>query len=231
MVTNRFVDEGFAGFPVESVVVRRFAVRSGPAEGSETVIEFDRAAVPIGVRGEAQSPVLRWTPAPRTPMHTRPLSAGLGEVPADADIYQLSLNDKILMTANLQGDGLFLQDETGNHGVIHFFDVSDARHPRRIGPALETHGALHNAAISTDGSQVALQILEDEGRLRRTLVAWVHGAGLSPVQLLDAPRSGEGLQFVRNFLFVGMQDPPLSALAETATTDTIALFDLRRIAK
>jgi hypothetical protein len=142
-------------------------------------------------------------------------------------LYRLSPNSTFLLTLRLRGRGVDAQGETGSFGLLEYFDISEAHRPRRIGPPLVADGPLHNAAVSPDGSRIALQILEGDGRFKRTLLLIRQGNRLTTSRRLLTPRRSEGLQFMGDFLFVGMEDPPQSVPTETATTDTIALFDLR----
>src|SRR5437867_1183173 len=145
VVANR-LGKALGPFPVDSVVVRRFAIRGGSPEGSETIIEGGRAAVPVENGGSVKALSLGWGPTPSTPPPTQPASAGIGQVPANAEMYRLSANGRFLLVLQLRGAAVNVRGETGSFWLLEYFDVSEAREPRRIGPALEIDGTLHNAA-------------------------------------------------------------------------------------
>jgi hypothetical protein len=123
--------------------------------------------------------------------------------------------------------GVNVRGETGTFGLLDYFDVSNRKRPRRLGPTLEADGALDNGVVSDDGSRVAVTIIPYfPSNHTKVVVLERVGRALSKARVVAPATAASGLQFEGRFLFVGMQRPPLPTFYVFSTTDTVALYDL-----
>ncbi len=223
VVRNRFSEPGFGEFPVDSVWLRRFETHVEPVGWMAK-----EAFVLVGSNGEPDSGTLQWvTPGPD---EAEPLHVGTHPpIPLDGCRYCLSGNGKCLLVLRAMPHSVNIRGETGTFGLLDYFDVSQPKRPRRLGPPLEAEGSLDNGVVSDDGSTVAVTILPSfPSNHTKVVVLERVGKGLSAARVVSPATTASGLQFEGRFLFVGMQRSPLPLSYAFATTDTIALYDLRK---
>jgi len=230
VLKNRFRDSAFSvGFPLDSVVLRRFTVRGSREKGEEMVLDAGVAVLSVRMDGDLDTTAIRWAPQPQTASEPRPF-AGVGPIPHDGSQYCLSADGKSLLVLRLMPHAVNVWGETGSFGLFDFFDVSQPRRPRRIGPTLEADGPLDNGVVSADGSRIAVQILlpaRAGWRGSRVVAFERKGSRLSAPRVVVPRTTTRGLHLKGEFLFVGMQRPPMHVFV-MATTETISVFDLGR---
>jgi hypothetical protein len=231
VLRNRFRDSTISkGFPLDSIVLRRsYYVRSG-GESRETMFYFGGVAtLPVRPNGDVEPATILWVSPLLTTSEPRPF-AGVGPIPHDGSQYCLSADGKSLLVLRSMHHGVNVWGETGSFGLLDLFDVSRPRRPRRIGPTLEADGPLDNGVVSADGSRIAVQISLPAGvgwLGSRVVVFERTGSRLSGPRVVVPRTTEHGLHFEGEFLFVGMQRPPMHMFVEMATTETLSLFDLR----
>lgn len=228
VVSNHFRESASGRFPLDSIEARRFTIRGSRERGEEMVMEAAHGIIGVAADGSIDSTAIRWVTPPPYPVPAAGPFAGVGPVPRDGSLYCLSGNGKFLLVLRLSR-AVNVWGETGSFGLLDYFDVSNPKRPRRIGPTLEADGPLHNGAVSLDGSRIAVQILLPAavGWLGTRVVAFERTrSGLSAAQVVVPRTTAEGLQFVGRFLFVGMERSRASDRVAFSSTETISLFDL-----
>ena len=230
IVRNRFREMGFGAFPVDSIRLQQWEMNS-VAESSEHMSWSVRAAVAklrVDSSGEPESTAPRWEPPVEGEREPRSVGAH-PPIPLDGNRYCLSRDGKFLLALRYMPHSISVQGETGHFGLLDYFDVSNRKRPHRIGPTLEADGPLMNGAVSDDGDRVAVAIIYPDSLPRnhtKVVVFERLKKSLSPPRVIVPACTAQGLQFEGRFLFVGMQQPPLSIPLETATTQAIDLYDL-----
>ena len=199
VVANRFRESTAVPFPLDSVEARRFTVRGSRERREELITEPAHAIIGVAANGSVDSTPILWVSPPPCPAPPVGPFAGVGPVPRDGSLYCLSGNGKFLLVLRLMQHSVNVLGETGNFGLLDYFDVTPPQRPRRMGPTLEADGPLHNGAVSPDGSRLAVQVLLPAaiGWLGTRVVAFERtSTGLSAARVVVPRTTAEGLQFV-----------------------------------
>ena len=110
-------------------------------------------------------------------------------------------------------------------GLMRLYDYSDPYNPTPL--ADYSAGTLiSTAAVSNDGSMVAIQVLEEGSRSNRA-VRLLNASleSLGPPLVIHTRK--DGLEFKGGYLFVGTQDYPFPSWVTDMPTHDILVFDLR----
>jgi hypothetical protein len=236
LITNRFVEPGFGSFPADSVMLRRFETHVVESESSADHVAWGMSAgvanLHVSANGQPSSEPIRWV-VPDTRIVTTDAEriGAHPPIPLNAYWYCLSRDGKSLLVLHAIGALHNTRGEPGHFGLLDYFDVSNPKRPRRIGPTLEADGSIMNGAVSNDGSRVAVAILFPDTLPRnRTKIVVLDRAGrtLSAPHLVAAGTTSDlSLQFEGRFLFVGTQRTPGPIPVTMSTTATVSLYELR----
>lgn len=230
VLTNRFRGGSpRLSFPLDGVELRRWSVLGNREEGKEMVIDAGVAVVPVRRNGELDSTEIRWRPGSEDSESEPRHFAGMGPIPRDGTHYCLSRDGRFLLVLRLMPHAVNVHGESGQFGLLDYFDVSNPKRPRRVGPTLEADGPLDNGTVSDDGSRVAVAIIYPDTLPRnhtRVVTFKRAGRGLTAPRIVVPATTVRGLQLAGRFLFVGMQRPPLPVFVQTSTTDTLSVYDL-----
>ena len=108
-------------------------------------MEAAHAIIGVAANGSVDSTAIRWVTQPPYPAPAAGPFAGVGAIPRDGSLYYLSGNGKFLLVLRLMPHSANVRGETGNFGLLDYFDVSNPKRPHRIGPTLEADGPCTTA--------------------------------------------------------------------------------------
>ena len=119
-------------------------------------------------------------------------------------------------------------------GSMQLFDTTDPMRPRIQARAPETLNGckMITAAVSDDGSLIAVELLEAEDNPSSALVRVVvfdRKLKQSVLVLSRAPSTVGGLQFEGRHLLVGVQRHPIPAYFDLLSTSEVRLYDLSKL--
>jgi hypothetical protein len=135
---------------------------------------------------------------------------------------------KVWGTRYYSADGRTMLDLTPAPGRLQLYDTTDPLNPLAVAGPLDTlDGLFVTAALSSDGSLIAVEMQEPDDNPHRNLMrVVVFDRSLRQRAILLRRTTPSGLQFEGPFLFVGVQRHPIPTYFETDPTSQIVLFDL-----